>query len=199
MVIRKNLKKNKYALVSVYNKKNLKYLCSNLIKHNYKLISSGSTGKKIRSIGFKCIDISKVTKSKEMFDGRIKTINPLIYASILYVRSDKRHLKQFLSLNVPEIDIVIVNLYPFEKYYKKNIEDKIIELIDIGGPSLLRAASKNFKFITPISDIKDYKKLIKNLEKFGGETDLKFRKKMAGKVFKKTSNYDKLIFRWFNE
>ena len=198
MVIRKNLK-NKYALISVYNKQKLKYLCSNLIKHNYKLISSGSTGKKIRSIGFKCIDISKITKSKEMFDGRIKTINPIIYASLLYIRNDKKHIKQFLSLNIPEIDIVIVNLYPFEKYIKKNIEEKVIEMIDIGGPSLLRAASKNFNFVTHIIDIQDYEKLIKNLEKFHGKTDINFRKKMAGKVFKKTSNYDKLIFKWFDE
>ena len=198
MVIRKSLK-NKYALVSVYNKKNLRYLCSNLIKHNYKLISSGSTGKKIRSIGFKCIDISKVTKFKEMFDGRIKTLNPLIYASLLHIRNNKKHRNQFLSLNVPEIDIVIVNLYPFEKYYRKSAEEKIIEMIDIGGPSLLRAASKNFKYITPIIDVSDYEKLIKNLEKFDGKTNIGFRKKMASKVFKKISSYDKLIFKWFNE
>ena len=176
MVIRKSLK-NKYALVSVYNKKNLKYLCSNLIKHDYKLISSGSTGKKIRSIGFKCIDISEVTKLKEMFDGRIKTLNPLIYASLLHIRNNKKHRNQFLSLNVPEIDIVIVNLYPFEKYYRKSAEEKIIEMIDIGGPSLLRAASKNFKYITPIIDVSDYEKLIKNLEKFDGKTNIGFRKK----------------------
>ena len=198
MVIRKSLK-NKYALVSVYNKKNLRYLCSNLIKHDYKLISSGSTGEKIRSIGFKCIDISKVTKFKEMFDGRIKTLNPLIYASLLHIRNNKKHRNQFLSLNVPEIDIVIVNLYPFEKYYRKNAEEKIIEMIDIGGPSLLRAASKNFKYITPIIDVSDYEKLIKNLEQFDGKTNIDFRKKMASKVFKKISNYDKLIFKWFNE
>ena len=198
MVIRKSLK-NKYALVSVYNKKNLRYLCSNLIRHDYKLISSGSTGKKIRSIGFKCIDISKVTKFKEMFDGRIKTLNPLIYASLLHIRNNKKHREQFLSLNVPEIDIVIVNLYPFEKYYRKSAEEKIIEMIDIGGPSLLRAASKNFKYITPIINVSDYEKLIKNLENFDGKTNIGFRKKMASKVFKKISNYDKLIFKWFNE
>ena len=198
MVIRKSLK-NKYALVSVYNKKNLRYLCSNLIKHDYKLISSGSTGKKIRSIGFKCIDIAKVTKFKEMFDGRIKTLNPLIYASLLHIRNNKKHRNQFLSLNVPEIDIVIVNLYPFEKYYKKSAEEKIIEMIDIGGPSLLRAASKNFKYITPIIDVNDYEKLIKNLKKFDGKTNIGFRKKMASKVFKKISSYDKIIFKWFNE
>ena len=198
MVIGKSLK-NKYALVSVYNKKNLRYLCSNLIKHDYKLISSGSTGKKIRSIGFKCIDIAKVTKFKEMFDGRIKTLNPLIYASLLHIRNNKKHRNQFLSLNVPEIDIVIVNLYPFEKYYKKNFNKKIIEMIDIGGPSLLRAASKNFRYITPIMDINDYEKLIQNIEKFDGKTDISFRKMMAGKVFKNISKYDKLISNWFNE
>ena len=198
MVIRKSLK-NKYALVSVYNKKNLRYLCSNLIKHNYKLISSGSTGKKIRSIGFKCIDISKVTKFKEMFDGRIKTLNPLIYASLLHIRNNKKHRNQFLSLDVPEIDIVIVNLYPFEKYYKKNTNKEIIEMIDIGGPSLLRAAGKNFRYITPIVDIMDYKKLVTNLTKNKGKTDIMFRKKMALKVFKQTAQYDKIIYNWLNE
>ena len=98
MVHRKNLKK-KFALISVFEKKNLKYLCDNLNKYNYNFISSGSTGKKIRSLGFKCEDISKLTKFKEMFNGRVKTINPLIYAPLLYVRNDKRHRKQFLSLN----------------------------------------------------------------------------------------------------
>ncbi len=198
MVVRKNLK-YKYALISVYKKNNLRYLCSNLIKNNYRLISTGSTGKKIRSMGFKCIDISKVTKFKEMFDGRIKTINPLIYASLLYVRDKKIHKKQFLSLNVPEISIVIVNLYPFDKFNKNNNENKVIEMIDIGGPSLLRAASKNFKFITPIISINDYSKLVDNMKKNGGETDIIFRKKMAYKVFRETANYDKKIAKWLNE
>ena len=199
MVIRKNLDK-KNALISVYNKKNLKFLCENLEEYNYNFISSGTTAKKIRSIGFKCRDVSDLTKSKEMFDGRIKTINTLIYSSLLYKRDNKLHRKQFLSLKFPEIDIVIVNLYPFNKYlnkYKKN--DKIIEMIDIGGPSLLRAASKNYKYITPIIDINDYSKLIKSLKKNSGKTDIIFRKKMAQKIFKETSKYDKIISNWFNE
>ena len=198
MVIRKSLKK-KFALVSVYNKNKLKYLCSNLIKNNYNLISTGSTGNKIRSMGFKCIDISKITKFKEMFDGRIKTLNPLIYSSLLYVRDNKNHSKQFISLKVPEISIVVVNLYPFEKYKLNNKKNKLIEMIDIGGPSLLRAASKNFKFITPIINPMDYRKLINNIKKNDGETDINFRKEMAYKVFKETSNYDKQIAKWFNE
>ena len=198
MVIRENLNK-KFALISVYDKKKLKYLCSNLIKNDYGIISTGSTGDKIRSMGFSCIDISKLTKFKEMFDGRIKTLNPIIYASLLYIRDNSEHERQFLSLKVPQIDIVVVNLYPFEKYKKDKENNKVIEMIDIGGPSLLRAASKNFKFITPIINTKDYSRLINNIKKNKGETDIIFRKKMAYKVFRETANYDKKIAKWFNE
>ena len=198
MVLRKNLKK-KFALISVFEKKNLKYLCSNLSKFDYSFISSGSTGNKIRELGFKCEDISKITNFKEMFGGRVKTLNPLIYSSLLYIRDDKIHKKQFKLLNMPEIDIVVVNLYPFKKYLKKNNNDQIIEMIDIGGPSLLRAAGKNFKYITPIVDIMDYKKLVTNLSKNKGKTDILFRKKMALKVFKQTAHYDKVIGNWLNE
>jgi len=198
MVLRKNLKQ-KFALISVFEKKNLKYLCSNLNKFNYSFMSSGSTGKKIRELGFKCKDISKLTNFKEMFGGRVKTLNPLIYSSLLYIRDNKIHKKQFQLLNMPEIDIVVVNLYPFKKYLKKNNNDQIIEMIDIGGPSLLRAAGKNFKYITPIIDIIDYKKLVTNLYKNNGSTDIIFRKKMAIKVFKQTAQYDKIISNWLNE
>ena len=198
MVTRENLKK-KYALISVYEKDKLGYLCLNLIKNNYNLISTGSTGKKIRSMGFNCTDISKITNFKEMLDGRIKTLNPLIYASLLYIRDNRKHRRQFLGLNVPEIDIVVVNLYPFEKYNKDKKNNRIIEMIDIGGPSLLRASSKNYKFITPIISTSDYTKLINNIEKNNGKTDIIFRKKMAYKVFKETSRYDKIIAKWFNE
>ena len=198
MVLRKNLKK-KFALISVFEKKNLKYLCTNLNKYNYSFISSGSTGDKIRDLGFKCQDVSKLTRFKEMFDGRIKTLNPLIYSSLLYVRDNDLHKKQFMSLNVPEIDIVVVNLYPFKKYMNKKNFDNTIEMIDIGGPSLLRAAGKNFKYITPLMDVKNYKSLIENLKKNNGVTDFTFRKKMAIKVFKKIYEYDKNIAMWFNE
>ncbi len=198
MVNRKDIKK-KFALISVFEKKNLNYLCSNLSKYNYNFISSGKTGQKIRKMGFKCKDLSKLTKFKEMFDGRIKTLNPLIYSSLLYNRDNKNHQKQFSSLRIPEIDIVVVNLYPFSKFAKKNDHQETIEMIDIGGPSLLRAASKNYKFITPIMDIADYEKLIINIKNFDGKTDISFRKRMAAKVFKNTYKYDKIISEWFNE
>ncbi len=198
MGFRKNLKK-KFALISVFEKKNLNYLCSYLDKFNYSFLSSGSTGNKIRGMGFKCKDVSKLTNFKEMFEGRVKTLNPLIYSSLLYIRDNENHKKEFLSLNVPEIDIVVVNLYPFKKYMKKNRNDDVLEMIDIGGPSLLRAAGKNFRYITPIMDTKDYKKLIENLKKNNGVTDINFRKKMSFKVFSETSKYDKLVSKWLNE
>ena len=198
MVITKNLNQ-KFALISVFDKGNLRYLCTNLKKYNYKFISTGSTGNKIRGMGFKCKDISKITKFKEMLDGRVKTINPLIYSSLLYKRENEFHKKQFLSLKIPEIDIVIVNLYPFHKYLNNKGNNNIVDMIDIGGPGLLRASAKNFKYITPIIEKKDYKKLISNLKKNDGKTDLSFRKKMAGKIYKATSSYDKIISNWFND
>ena len=198
MVVRKNLRK-KFALISVFEKKNLKYLCSNLVKYNYNFISSGSTGNKIRDLGFQCQDISKITKFKEMLGGRVKTLNPKIYSSLLYIRDDKKHKQQFISLNIPEIDIVVVNLYPFKENLKKKKNVNMVELIDIGGPSLLRAAGKNFKYVTPLIEISDYKKLINNLKKNNCSTDIIFRKKMALKVFKKTSQYDNIISKWLNE
>ena len=198
MVLRKNLKE-KFALISVFEKKNLRYLCSNLRNFNYSFISSGATGKKIRSLGFKCKDISQLTKFKEMFGGRVKTLNPLIYGSLLYIRDDKNHVRQFRLLNIPEIDIVVVNLYPFKRFLNKHNNEEAIEMIDIGGPSLLRAAGKNFKYITPIIDTMDYKKLITNINKNNGTTDIIFRKKMAHKVFKHTAQYDKIVSDWLNE
>ena len=198
MVITKNLKQ-KYALISVFDKKKLRYLCANLTKYNYRFISTGSTGNKIRDMGFKCRDVSKITKYKEMFDGRVKTLNPIIYSSLLYKREDELHKKQFISLKIPEIDIVVVNLYPFHKYLKRKDTNEKIEMIDIGGPSLLRASSKNFRYITPIMDVQDYKRLINNLKKNNGVTDLSFRKKMACKIYKGISSYDKIISDWLNE
>ena len=195
MVIGENLK-TKFALISVFDKRKLNYLCANLSLHEYSFIASGSTGKQIRDLGFNCIDISKITKSKEMFDGRVKTLNHLIYSSLLYKRNDKKHKRQFNKLNIPNIDIVVVNFYPFEKYLNKNKNKELLEMIDIGGPTLIRAASKNYEYITPIVQIEDYQKLVKNLNNNHGKTDISFRKKMAYKVFSQTSNYDKIIAKW---
>ena len=189
--------KKKYALVSVFNKKNLSYLCNNLKKFKYDFLSTGSTCGEIKKLGFKCEDISKVTKIKEIIGGRVKSLNQKIYGSILFSRDNKKHNIDFKKLNIPQIDIVIVNTYPFSKS-TSNDEEVKIEMIDIGGISLIRAASKNFKFVTSICKVNDYEKLINNLRKNKGKTDLKFRKRMAAKTFKETSIYDNDIYNWFS-
>ena len=187
------------ALISVFDKTGLVPILKELKKFKVKILSSGGTYKAIIKLGYDCTEISKYTGFKEMLDGRVKTLNPLIYASLLYKRDNTEHKKQFLSLNIPEINIVIVNLYPFKKLIKTKKRNKTIEMIDIGGPSLLRAASKNYKFVTAIIDTSDYPNLINNIEKNNGKTDILFRKNMAYKVFKYTSNYDKIISNWFND
>ena len=198
MVIRKNIKK-KFALISVYDKNNLSYLCRNLKKYNFNIISTGNTCHKIKKLGYKCIDISEITKFKEILKGRVKTLNPKIFGSILYKRNDLDHIKEFKKLNIPKIDLVIVNLYPFKKFIKKNNEDKSLDMIDIGGMSLIRASSKNYKFVTIIPETKYYKKLCDNLKENNGETDIIFRKIMATKSFKISYEYEQVIFKWFNK
>ncbi len=199
MVTRKNIEK-KYALISVYNKNNLYYLCNNLKKYNYSFISTGSTCARIKKIGFRCIEVKKITSSKEILDGRVKTLDSKLYASILHLRDNIRHLKEFTDLQVPRIDLVVVNLYPFSDFIKNNSNEKnIIEMIDIGGPSLIRASSKNFKYLTTISSIVDYKDLVDNLKKNNGVTNINFRKRMAAKAFEITSKYDQDISVWFSK
>ncbi len=190
--------KEQYALISVFNKKNLDIVCEAFKRNNIKIISTGETYKYIKKKGYKCISVSNLTKFKEILDGRVKTLHPKIHASLLYKRSVKNHVKSFNKLNFPSIDFVIVNLYPFEKTIKlhKN-NNKAIEMIDIGGPALLRSAAKNYKYVTTVSNPSDYKKLINNMNK-NGNTTLEFRRKMAIKVFATTSDYDATISKWFN-
>ena len=195
MVVRKTINK-KYALISVFDKNKLNYLCKNLKLQNYEFISTGSTCAKIKSLGYNCKEISAITKFKEMLDGRVKTLNQKIYASLLHKRENKKHVREFKKLNFPDINLVVVNLYPFKKSLNSNNEDKIIEMIDIGGVSLIRAASKNFKYVTTICDMSDYSFLIKEINKNKGNTSIGFRKIMAQKAFKITADYDAEINKW---
>ena len=190
--------KQKYALISTYDKKNLFEICKNFKKFNIKIISTGSTAKNIKNLGFKCLSVSNLTKFKEILDGRVKTLHHKIHASLLYDRENKSHVQTFKKLNFPDINFVIINLYPFQEIIKKtkNIK-KCIEMIDIGGPSILRSSAKNFQFITTISDPNQYEAFIKLLKKNRGTTSLAFRKKMAQVTFEKTSEYDSLISSWF--
>ena len=187
------------ALISVYDKSSLKKICGVLNDFNIGIISTGATAKKIISLGYKCIEISNLTKSKEILDGRVKTLNPKIHASILYKRNNPEHETTFKRLKFPVIDFVIVNFYPFKKISINESQERKIEMIDIGGPSMIRSASKNFESVTTICDKKFYDPLIKELQKNKGVTSLAFRKKMAEKNFKLTSDYDLSIFKWLNK
>ena len=185
-----------FALISVFDKSNLDLLCNLFKKNKIGIISSGSTSKKIKSLGYNCFEISKLTKFNEVLDGRVKTLHPNIYISILHNRENHHHKKTFKNTNFPMIDFVIVNLYPFSKYKNSKSYDPT-EMIDIGGPTLLRAAAKNFETVTPISSPSDYALLANNIKRNLGTTDLSFRKKMAAKTFKAVSKYDQNIHNWF--
>lgn len=198
MVSYKNIKK--YALVSVYNKKKLNIICKYFYKFNIGIISTGSTYNKIKSLGYECLEISKLTKSKEILGGRVKTLHPKIYTSILYNREKSEDIKTFKRLKFPDINFVIVDFYPFQKFLNQESDsNKIIEMIDIGGPTLVRAAAKNYNSITAICSTEDYLSFCKNLTKNFGNTDLDFRKKMSGKVFKITNEYDRSIHNWLSK
>ena len=192
-----NLKKIKRAIISVSDKSNLKTILPVLKKFKIEIICSGGSFKKIRNMKYNCIEISNYTKFSEMLDGRIKTLHPKIHAGILSIRNKITHKRELKKENIPEIDLVIVDLYPFEEQLNKK-SNKLIEYIDIGGPTLIRAAAKNFNDVTVISSIDDYSQLAKELNTNKGSTSLKFRKLMSAKAFSLTAYYDSVISNWLN-
>ena len=200
MGIKKNIMKNiKSALISLSDKSNLKQLLQILKKNNVKIISSGGTFRSIRKLGFKCTEVSNFTGFSEILNGRVKTLHPKIHAGILNKRDNKLHLKDLKKNNFENIDLVIVNFYPFEKILKhtKN-HKKIIENIDIGGPTMVRSAAKNYNDVTVITATEHYKELISELKKNQGSTTLEFRKKMSRLAFTETAYYDSVIANYFN-
>ena len=194
------MRKIKSALISVSDKSNLKSLLQILKKNNIKLISSGGTFKAIKKLKFKCVEVSKFTGSNEILGGRVKTLHPKIHAGILNKRNNKNHLKEMKSKNFENIDLVIVNFYPFEKTLEKTKRhNEIIENIDIGGPTMVRAAAKNYSDVTVITSPEQYSEIIDELKINNGCTSLKFREKMARLAFTETSFYDSVVTNYFNE
>ncbi len=192
-------KKIQNALISVSDKENLKNLLVVLKKNKINIISSGGTYKLIQKLGFKCKEVSEFTGFDEMLDGRVKTLHPKIHSGILFDRTKSTHINQMKTKQFDPIDLVIVNFYPFENTIKKTSnKKKIIENIDIGGPSLVRAAAKNFNDVTIITSKQDYVDFIKEVKKLKGKTSLSFRKKMASKAYDLTAYYDSIISEWFN-
>ena len=194
------MKKIKTALISVSDKKNLKPLLNILKKNKIKIISSGGTYKEIKKLKFKCFEVSDFTGSPEILEGRVKTLHPKIHAGILNKRNSKSHLKDLKNNNFENIDLVIVNFYPFEKILKttKN-HNKIIENIDVGGPTMVRSAAKNYNDVTIITSRDQYEEFINELKENNGSTTLKFREKMSQIAFTETAYYDSIITNYFNK
>jgi phosphoribosylaminoimidazolecarboxamide formyltransferase/IMP cyclohydrolase len=194
------MKKIKTALISVSDKKDLKPLLSCLKKNNIKIISSGGTFKEIKKLKFKCIEVSEFTNSPEILEGRVKTLHPKIHAGILNKRKSKTHFRDIKNNNFENIDLVIVNFYPFEETLKntKNHE-KIIENIDVGGPTMVRSAAKNYHDVTIITSADQYEELIDELKKNKGSTSLEFREKLSRIAFTETAYYDSVISDYFNK
>ena len=194
------MKKIRSALISLSDKSNLKPLLQELKRNNIKIISSGGTFKVIKKLKFKCLDVSDFTGFKEILNGRVKTLHPKIHAGILNKRSNKSHSSDIKKNNFENIDLVIVNFYPFEKTLKKTSNHKkIIENIDVGGPAMVRAAAKNYNDVAVITSNKQYYELINEIIKFKGSTSEKFRKRMSQLAFAETAYYDALISNYFNK
>ncbi len=190
----------KRALLSVSDKTGLLELAKFLTNSGVELISTGGTFNTIKEAGVPVTYISEVTGFPEILDGRVKTLHPKIHGGLLAIRDSAEHLRQMESEKIESIDLVVVNLYPFAATIAKpgvTLEDAI-ENIDIGGPSMLRSAAKNHRFVTVVVDPEDYQGLIGEMMSNNGDTSLDFRQKCALKVFKTTSLYDSMIFNYLN-
>jgi phosphoribosylaminoimidazolecarboxamide formyltransferase/IMP cyclohydrolase len=183
----------KRVLISVSDKSGLTEFAQFLEKNNYQLISTGGTFKHLKDAGLSPIQIDEVTNFPEMLDGRVKTLHPKVHGGLLAVRDNKEHMDTVAEHGIELIDMVVVNLYPFFENAGKDIPlDEKVEFIDIGGPSMLRSAAKNFKSVTVITNVEDYEKVKSEIE-ISGDTTLETRKTLAGKVFNLTSAYDAAI------
>lgn len=183
----------KRALISVSDKSGLVDFAKFLEANNYELISTGGTFKHLKDAGLNPIQIDEVTDFPEMLDGRVKTLHPKVHGGLLAVRSNEEHMKTVQEYEIGLIDMVIVNLYPFFENVNKDISlDEKVEFIDIGGPSMLRSAAKNFNSVTVLTDVNDYQ-IVKIEMEQNGDTYIETRKKLAGKVFNLTSAYDAAI------
>lgn len=183
----------KRALVSVFDKEGILEFSNFLQNKGVEIISTGGTYKHLKDNGVNVVEVNEVTNFPEMLDGRVKTLHPIIHAGILAIRDNDEHMKTIRERNIAPIDIVIVNLYPFFQKVKEDLSfDEKVEFIDIGGPTMLRAAAKNFKDVVVISDKEDYKSVMEEISE-NGDVSVKLRKKLAGKVFNLMSAYDAAI------
>lgn len=186
------------ALISVSNKKGIVSLAKNLHESGIEIISTGGTAEKIKEEGIPVTSVTEKTNFPEMMDGRVKTLHPGIHGGLLAIRDKKEHMKELKELDIETIDLVVCNLYPFAETIKKDVSlETAVENIDIGGPTMIRSAAKNFKDVTVVVDPQDYNKLIESLNKNKGEILYDMRVNFAYKAFHHTYQYDQKIQKYF--
>jgi len=190
----------KRALISVSDKTGIVEFARALNKLGVEIISTGGTFKVLSENGVNVIPIDDVTEFPEMMDGRVKTLHPKIHGGLLGLRDNPEHASQAKEMNIQWIDLVVVNLYPFEKTIANEAVDltDAIENIDIGGPTMLRSAAKNYRFVAVVTDPLDYKEVLAEIEKTG-EVSAETKKNLAAKVFRRTANYDSAIDRYLSD
>ncbi|EFN92178.1 IMP cyclohydrolase [Prevotella amnii] len=191
-------KEIKTALVSVYHKDGLEDVLAKLNEKGVKFLSTGGTHSFIEGLGYKCQKVEEVTSYPSILGGRVKTLHPRIFGGILARRENESDLAQMKEYEIPAIDLVIVDLYPFEQTVLSGAsEQDIIEKIDIGGISLIRAGAKNFKDVVIVPSKAEYPVLLQILNTKGAQTDLDDRKTFAERAFAVSSSYDTAIHEWF--
>ena len=192
------MEKIEKALISVTDKTGIVEFAKELELLGIEIISTGGTARVLREGGVKVIDISELTGFPEILEGRVKTLHPKVHGGILFKREKEDHIETIKKHNIKPIDLIVVNLYAFEKVVEKGTDlDTAIENIDIGGPTLIRAGAKNFKYVTVVIDPNDYSKILEEIKKYGNTT-LQTRFELAKKVFKLTSSYDQIIYNYFS-
>ena len=188
------------AVVSVSNKSGLSELGPFLRSYGVEILSTGGTKKYLDGINVNPIEISAYTGFPEIMDGRVKTLHPKVHGGILNIRDNKEHQNAMDSLGIKHIDMIVVNLYPFKEVIGKGCTfEEAIENIDIGGPSMIRAAAKNYKFVTVVVDPEDYRRVMEEMKANDGETTEDFRFHLAKKVFYFTSDYDSAIYSYLSK
>lgn len=190
----------KRALISVFDKEGIVEFATSLKKLGWEIISTGGTSKALSGAGIDILEVEEITNFPEILDGRVKTLNPYIHGGLLFRRDDEEHVKTVESMGIGAIDIVVNNLYPFEDTVNREgvTHEEIIENIDIGGPSMIRAAAKNYRDVSVIVDPRDYDLIIDELST-SDKVSEKTNKYLASKVFNYTAYYDALIAKYFNE
>ena len=188
------------AIVSVSSKEGLSDLALFLKDKNIEILSTGGTKKYLESIGVTPVEVGAYTGFPEIMDGRVKTLHPKVHGGILNIRDNAEHQRAMKDHGISHIDMIVVNLYPFVEVVSKGCTfEDAIENIDIGGPSMIRAAAKNFKYVTVVVDPEDYAKVIKNMTENDGETTEEMRFYLAKKVFALTSAYDRAITEYLSK